>query len=151
MSRILVHLCIQASFFIDWTWIRRRGSKHGRIWRGQWRWHRQQHDVMIELYVTYLCHKMMIMYCCVKTIWIVDLCLVVWILYVLLYNLLLYALFWRLSIRGDNQNMEYIKTNIFHYIYRLHITEKYTFIFLDTDEYSDIYSSMLYSSVNQGI
>jgi hypothetical protein len=41
------------------------------------------------------------------------------------------------------------------YILRLHVikkyirlvTKEYTFIFLDTDEYNDIYSSVLYSSV----
>jgi hypothetical protein len=47
---------------------------------------------------------------------------------------------------------EYI---IFQYIHRLHVTDEYTFIFLDFEEYSDIYSSVLYSSVassvNRGI
>jgi hypothetical protein len=41
------------------------------------------------------------------------------------------------------------------YIPRLHVTGEYTFIFLGTEEYSDIYSSALYSSVassvNRGI
>jgi hypothetical protein len=100
IPRLLVHLCIQTSFFIGWTWIHRRGPKHERIrWgRGWWLW--QWRGAMIELYVMYLCHKTRMMYYCVKTIWIVDLCLVVWMLYVLLYNLLLYALSWRFLIRG---------------------------------------------------
>jgi hypothetical protein len=31
-SRLLVNFCLQASFIIGWTWIRRLGPKHGRIW-----------------------------------------------------------------------------------------------------------------------
>jgi hypothetical protein len=97
MSRLLVHLCLQASFFIGRTRLYRRGSKHGRIWWGRGWWHQQRHGAMIELYVMYLCRKTMTTYCCVKTIWIIDLCLVVWILYILLYNFLLCDLFWRLT------------------------------------------------------
>jgi hypothetical protein len=41
------------------------------------------------------------------------------------------------------------------YIHRLHVTNEYTLIFLGTEEYNDIYSSVLYSlvasSVNQEI
>jgi hypothetical protein len=76
-SRLLVQLCLQASFFIGRTRLSRRCSKHGRIQRGRRQRHRQRRGVVIELYVMYLCHKMMTMYCCVKTIWIVNLCLVV--------------------------------------------------------------------------
>jgi hypothetical protein len=41
--------------------------------------------------------------------------------------------------------------NISQYIYRLHVIDEYTFIFFGSEEYSDIYSSALYFSVNQEI
>jgi hypothetical protein len=82
---------------------------------------------------------------------------------------LLYALFWRLPIWGGSQNRGYIKKPIYSSIDRGiygHVAEAqgggvpsifigYTFIFLGTKEYSDIYLSVLYSSVafsvNHGI
>jgi hypothetical protein len=42
-------------------------------------------------------------------------------------------------------------TVIFQYIHRLGVTKEYTFIFLGTDEYNDIYSSILYSSVPSSV
>jgi hypothetical protein len=113
MSRLLIHLCIQASFFIDRMQLRWWGSKHGRIRRGRGRWHRQRRSAVIELYVMYLCRRTMTIYYCVKTVWIIDLCLVLWILYVLMYNFLLYDPFWRLPVRGGTQNKGYVKNNIF--------------------------------------
>jgi hypothetical protein len=53
-SCLLVHLCLQTSFFVNQTRLRRWGSKHGRIQRGRGRWHQQWHDVVIKLYVMYL-------------------------------------------------------------------------------------------------
>jgi hypothetical protein len=103
-SRLLVYLCLQASFFVSQMRLCQRGSKHRRIRWGRGWWHRQWRGAVIELYVMYLCHKTTTMYWCVKTIWIViDLYFVVWILYALLYNFLLYDLFWRLSIWRGKQ------------------------------------------------
>jgi hypothetical protein len=64
---LLIHLCLQASFFNDRTPLNRWGSKHRRIQGGRGWWHRQQHDIVIELYGMYLHRKMMTMYCCLKT------------------------------------------------------------------------------------
>jgi hypothetical protein len=61
-SHLLVHLCLQASFFIGQTQLHQRSSKHGRIRRRRGQWHQQRHGVVIELYVL-LCP-------CVKTMWI---------------------------------------------------------------------------------
>jgi hypothetical protein len=40
---------------------------------------------------------------------------------------------------------------MFQYIHWLEVTKEYTFIFLGTDEYNDIYSSTLYSSVTSSV
>jgi hypothetical protein len=50
-SHLLVHLCLQASFFVGRMRLHRRGHKHGRIQRGWGRWHKQWPGAMIELYV----------------------------------------------------------------------------------------------------
>jgi hypothetical protein len=83
-SRLLVHLCLQASFFISWMRLHRRDSKHGRIRQGQW--HRQWRDAMIELYVL-LCPCVKTMQIFMWRLWIfIDLRLFVSKLYVLLYK-----------------------------------------------------------------
>jgi hypothetical protein len=97
---------------------------------------------------------------------------------------ILYHLFWRLPIREGSQNMAYIKKIQYiprltekcmvlyssvnqgynghvaapqggQYIHRFHITDKYTPIFLGTNEHKELYSSVLcssmISSVNRGI
>jgi hypothetical protein len=46
---LLVHLCLQATFFVGWTRLHRCGSEHGRIRRRQRRWHRQRRGTVIEL------------------------------------------------------------------------------------------------------
>jgi hypothetical protein len=50
-SHLVVHLCLQVSFFVGRTRLCRRGPKYGRIWRG--RWHRLRRGTVIELYVLY--------------------------------------------------------------------------------------------------
>jgi hypothetical protein len=36
-SRLVIHLCLQTSFFIGWTQLHRWGPKHGRIQQGRGR------------------------------------------------------------------------------------------------------------------
>jgi hypothetical protein len=109
-SRLLIHLCVRASFFIDRMRLRQRGPKHGRIWWGRGRWHWQWRSAVIELFVL-LCQDYAnfykkTMYFCVKTMnchWFISCCLDCYILF------LLYAQFWRLPIHGGSQNRDYIK------------------------------------------
>jgi hypothetical protein len=61
-TRLLIHLCLQVSFFNDRTPLNRWEDPGGRGW-----WHRQQRGIVIELYGLYLHHKMTTMYCCLKT------------------------------------------------------------------------------------
>jgi hypothetical protein len=72
ITRLLVHLCLQALFFIGRMRLRRCDYKHGRIrWRRQW-WHRQQRGVVIELcYMWCICVVKWWLCIVVKTIWIV--------------------------------------------------------------------------------
>jgi hypothetical protein len=83
-SRCRVHLCLQASFFVGRTWVRRRDPKHGRIrrWRG-W-WHRQWRGAMIVCHVSlcqdYVDFCVKTMYCCAKTMnfrWFISCCVIV--------------------------------------------------------------------------
>jgi hypothetical protein len=39
-TSLLIHLCLQSSFFISRTWLHRWGSKHGTIRRGRGWWYR---------------------------------------------------------------------------------------------------------------
>jgi hypothetical protein len=58
-------ICLQTTFFIGRTWLRRCSSERERIPWGQQQGHRQRCGVVIELcYVIYLCHKTMAMYYC---------------------------------------------------------------------------------------
>jgi hypothetical protein len=50
------------------------------------------------------------------------------------------------SVKGASQYISQLHVTK-EYICRLCVTEEYTFIFLGADEYNDIYSSTLYSSV----
>jgi hypothetical protein len=63
-TRLLIHLCLQVSLFVDRTWLYRCGSKHGRIRRR--RWHRQRRGAVIELCYMWCIYviKWLTIYCC---------------------------------------------------------------------------------------
>jgi hypothetical protein len=121
-TRLLIHLCLQASFFVDRTWLHRCGSKHERIRRR--RWHRQRRGVVIELCYMWCIYVIKWrLYIVVKTIWIIV------VIYVLNLNCqcsAVCAIFWSLPMWGGNQNMGYI----YKYIYSLVNRRTYDIMFL---------------------
>jgi hypothetical protein len=55
------------------------------------------------------------------------------------------------GIYGHVAGAQLYSSNIFEYIHRLHVTDEYSFIFLDTNEYNAIYWSALYSSIHLSV